>query len=415
MAMKSTLLIGLIFSGVLMSQPAQALTAPFTFGARKKVAEVAQGDAAPHVRVLPCTGGRCPPSLLLPLGGGMAWFGYEGLMPIGIIDLNKGAVLRYLDFSRKETPTGEKLALELHGGFSRSVDGKIHVLMPTAAADGKLGRQFALECSEQGKVLEMLPLPGLSAQHLIGISKDDAGRLWVADDGTKVFSHEGKALFKVPASGILLRNGMFLSQGRKVRLYAGDGRDLGAVTGTALPSRAFWSAAGPCDIVTRQHVEAESLHLLLHEVHVLESESRTLRLVDYLVFPAPPSQVSEDSGDEGGGPQGFTAFAFDDEGNVLSHEDASGGSRFYEQRLLRGPDAWRQKLESLPDGELSESELGWYRAEYLARVGLLKDSSPFHALLRRCTWFEEAARQKRTVESLEEDAVWRRLRKLRPR
>src|SRR5688500_7186694 len=123
--MKFPRFIGLILSGVLMSLPVEALDSPFTFTARKKAAEIAYGDEAPHVQALPCTGGRCPPNRLLPLGQDRVWIGYEGLMPIGIVNLKKGGVQRYLDLSRKQTPTGEQLALQLYAGFTRAVGGKV--------------------------------------------------------------------------------------------------------------------------------------------------------------------------------------------------------------------------------------------------------------------------------------------------
>lgn len=406
----------LLLLGVLMSASAQASTPSFSLEGRKKLAQVEYGELAPRVRALACTGGRCPPDRLLPVGRGLAWFGYQGLMPIGIVDLGRGAVLRYLDFSHKKAPTGETLALELYGGFARHAGGPIHVLMPTEAPDGGLGQQLVLECNPAGELLRAFPLPGLSSRHLMEFSEDAEGRMWVADEGTQVFSAQGKPLFRVPASGLALRSGLFLSQGEKPRLFDAEGKELGPVTGKALPPSVFWSAAGPRELVTRQYVESESLPLQLHELYVLDPQARTLSLVDYLVFPAPPPPTAQqmESDDARSAPQGFTAFAFDDDGQVLSLEDA-GKARFYGQRLLEGPDAWRQKMRSLPDGELSREELDWYRAEYQARLGILEASHPFHAFFARCAWFKEAEHPEALRKTLNKDALWQHLKQLKSR
>lgn len=383
-------LLGIFLVGIIESQ---AIGEELAYGARSRITTVPYSEQSRYVaddshsikRGCEDMGG-CPPTRIEPAGPGRVWIGLQGVMPIYIVDINTGQVVHEVNLGDLVLSSGLHLDRELYSDFARDPEGHFYVLMTSVATQEHPSLQVMIKLDSEGHVLRDAVFPELALYRHSDFVVDSDHRFWIPEgSSTRVFTAEGKTIFSIPRTGVLLDHGPFLSHQpsskETLTLYDQSGNYLGPVSGNTLPQFLYWTPKIFDHIVVRMYVGPQKgipASLTILELYQLNENTKKLELFDFLVEPAP----KKDSQDNG-----FLGFTFEKNGDILTMQD---GLYINRHSLLQGPNAWRKKFKQLPESKLSPAEIRWHQAELLAHTGKMKPNHPLYPFFSRCRWFQTA-------------------------
>lgn len=220
------------------------------------------------------------------------------------------------------------------------------------------------------------------------------GTLWVGlRRETVVLDTAGRAVARVPAAGVLLASGVFLSDGAPPRLYDGQG----GLVGTVGPAHAEselpqWLASGPGDVLLTpvagpSPAPASRPALELYQIRRLMLPQRQLVSVDLVAVPARRLQTPRAEAPDATPLRSYfppRGMAFTLEGDLVQLELTDSECRVFLLRRLKPGEDWVHKFAAV--GDASRAELELLRNEYLARLGMQLDAGPYGDLFVGMAW-----------------------------
>jgi hypothetical protein len=335
-------------------------------------------------------------SELLNVAAGSFWVrnGVDG--SIFVVDLGNRTTSR-VEFE-KAVPAAARGGTVWSLGMAQAGD---HVALLVGGRErGQQGAGFGVVlCGLSGNPKAFIPLSFAFGVRDVPehVAVTPAGAIWVsAAVSSQLFSSKGEHRATIPAGGVMLPGGSFLTSGSAPKLYGENGELLGQLAVPKRPEPYWFLAAGPDGAVLAAGGAAalpEALHerVELFDVLLLVESKRELTLQDRITIPAmtlekPPSGELMD----GLPVRSYfppAGLSFDAAGDIFMLEVTSSGCRFHVLRRIRDGSRGREKFEH-PD-DLSAGELSIARAEYLARLGRRAEAGPLARLFEGMAWGDQ--------------------------
>lgn len=281
-------------------------------------------------------------------------------------------------------------------GMAKAGSDQVAVLVGSRAP-GEKARTFKVvlyDIRANRKGVIPLPLVSGATNPPERMAVTPGGTIWISGTtSTRLFDSKGDCRATIPAGGMMLPNGSFLTNGSAPMLYSEKGEFVGPVK-TGKRSQPFrFLAAGPNgEVLAAGDSQSlpESLQGRIGLVDVLwfTEANRELTLEDRITVPPMTLEVPP-SGEFRDGlpvrsyfpPGGVT---FDAAGNIVMLEMTFTGCKFHMLRRIQNSDEWRQKFAHPED--LSSDELSIARAEYLTRLGLQAEAGPLARIFDGMVW-----------------------------
>jgi len=262
-------------------------------------------------------------------------------------------------------------------------NGGVIVLALAAKPGYARPHHMILEFDELGKSHGCLVVPVLDAQTL-SLTKsniDIKGRIWLHEYGrTLVLSADGHQIAELP-SGMSLPEGILISNKSPPSLYDANGNLQGTIEGFPKDFEGPWQLGCPGSLLlcydhSEPRPDPVERGLVVLAVYRIDADRLKARFEERIAWPVETYQEPIPGGlpdalpilskfDEG-------TLAVDAMGNVYLLQYTPSHVRIHRFHLVDdGESNWRKKFEYPFD--LTDAERQLYYAEYLARLGLIKD------------------------------------------
>jgi hypothetical protein len=300
-------------------------------------------------------------------------------------------------------------------GMAKARSDQVAVLVGSLAPGEKAATYkvflYDLRANKKG----VIPMPLLSGSRdmlrLVAVTPD--GAFWISrNTSTQLFDSKGNLQATIPASGIMLPNGSFLTNGSAPKLYNANGDLVGPVVAgkRSEPFRFLATGANGAVLASgdmqslpkalQQRVELIDVFLFIELKCELVLEDRIT--VPAMTLEIPPSgELRDGLPVKSYFPPG--SVTFDTTGDIVMLEMTISGCRFHALRRIQNNDDWQQKFANPED--LSSDELSIVRAEYLTRLGLQAKAGPLARIFDGMVWKTQIEKSPDPVAGTASDPV----------